>query len=395
MSTSMASTAGTMNDTEFQAYLARIDAFTDERLIPAERQVEHDDALPDDLVDEMRALGLFGLTVPAAYDGLELTAVQQVRATMAFTRASAAYRSRFSTTLGLGSQVVLLNGTEEQRRRYLPRFARGEWTAAFALTEPEVGSDAAAVQCRATRDGDEYVIDGTKRYITNAPEADVVVLIARTDHSSPGPGGLSAFVVETAGLAGYRVGHVETKLGQRGSHVGDLHFERCRIPPAWLVGGTEGTGFKCAMDGVTTARLHVAATCVGQARRLIAEALRYASDRHQFGRPILEFQAIEFMLADSETEMLAARALVLDTATRVDAGEKPRRALSAAKYFASEMVCRVADRAVQILGGAGYVDRFPVERLYRDVRLFRIFEGTSQIHQRIIANDMRSGTMSR
>lgn len=376
-----------MDDLQFQSFVDQVRTWTRGRLQPAERQVEAEGAIPEDLVEEMRQLGLFGMTTPEHYGGLGLSVEQQVLTTLEFTQASAVFRSRFSTTVGLGSQVILRNGTKEQREHYLPKLASGEWTAAFALTEPEVGSDVASVQMAARRDGDAYVLNGTKRYITNGPDADLIVVIARTDPSKPGAPGLSALLVE-ATAPGFRVGPIDHKMGQHGSLTSDLFFEDCRVPASALVGNREGTGFKCAMDGVNTARLHVAATCVGQATRLIEEALHYALERKQFGKSIADFQAVQLMLADSQAETLAARSMVLETARRVDRGELPLGDLSCCKYFASEMVCRVADRAVQILGGAGYVDTHAVERLYRDVRLFRIFEGTSQIHQTIIAKEM-------
>ena len=372
---------------EFDTFLAAVRAFTDDRLIPAERQVEEEDAVPEEIVAGMRQHGLFGLTIPTDYGGVGLGMEQQVLTTMEFTRASAVFRARFSTTLGLGSQAILHNATEDQRRKYLPRLASGEFTAAFALTEPEAGSDAGAVQTSARRDGGDYVLNGQKRYITNAPEADLFVVMARTDPESENHRGVSAFLLE-AGAPGLTVLPPDRKLGQHGSHISEMRFEECRVPAENLVGLTEGIGFKCAMDGINVARMHVAATCVGQAIRLIDEALTYAMDRKQFGKPISDFQAIQLMLADSRAEMLAARAMTLETARRIDAGERPLGDMSCCKYFASEMVSRVADRAVQILGGAGYVTAHDVERLFRDARLFRIFEGTSQIHQLIIAREM-------
>jgi len=372
---------------DFDAFLAGIRSFTREILIPAEQQVEAEDRVPEEIVAGMRKHGLFGLTIPAEYGGLELGMEQQVLTTMEFTQASSVFRARFSTTLGLGSQAILHNATEDQRRRTLPRLASGEWTAAFALTEPEAGSDAGNVQTMARRDGDAYVLNGQKRYITNAPEADLFVVMARTDPDSTDHRGVSAFILE-AGAPGLTVLPPDRKLGQHGSHISEMRFRDCRVPAENLIGDTEGIGFKCAMDGINVARMHVAATCVGQAIRLIDEAVAYAKERHQFGKPIAAFQAIQLMLADSRAEMLAARAMTLETARRIDAGERPLGDMSCCKYFASEMVCRVADRAVQVLGGAGYVTAHAVERLYRDVRLFRIFEGTSQIHQMIIAREM-------
>jgi acyl-CoA dehydrogenase len=376
-----------ISDDDFRQFLESVRRFTQEKLRPNERRVEETDEVPEEIVAEMRRLGLFGMTIPQEHGGLGLSMEQQVLATMEFTQASCVYRARFSTTLGLASQAILFNGTEEQCRKWLPRMASGEVTASFALTEPGAGSDAGAITTRAKRDGNGYVLNGQKCYITNAPEADLFVVMARTNPRSTGASSISAFLVE-AGTPGLEVGQVDRKLGNHGSHTAPVYFDDCRVPGSALLGAEEGKGFKNAMAGINTARMHVAATCVGQAIRLIEESVDYAIERQQFGKPIVEFESIQNMLADSHAEMLAARSMVLETARRIDRGERPLADMSACKYFASEMVCRIADRAVQIFGGAGYMAAHDVERLYRDVRLFRIFEGTSQIHQMIIAREM-------
>lgn len=372
----------------FATYLERIGRFTRERLIPNEPLLEELGGIPEDVLQEIREIGLFGISIPESYGGLGFGMEQQVLLTIAFTQASAVYRSRFSTTIGLCSQAILDFGTEEQRRRWLPGMAAGTITGAFALTEPEAGSDAGNLQTAAIRDGDTYVVNGSKRYITNAPEADVFVLMARTDLSIAGAAGVSAFAVP-ADTPGIRVGPVPRMMGQTGSHATEVFFEDCRVPADALLGGKEGSGLKAALRGINHARTHVAATCVGQAIRLIDEALAYAAERRQFGQPIAAFQSIQNMLADSRAETAAAKALVLDCARAFDRGPPiPYADIACAKYFASEMVCRVADRAVQIFGGAGYMEENAVARLYRDVRLFRIFEGASQIQQQQIARDM-------
>jgi len=372
----------------FDTYLDRIRAFTRDRLIPNEPRLEELGAIPEEIVQEMRDIGLFGISIPENYGGLGFGMEQQVLLTIAFTRASAVYRSRFSTTIGLCSQSILDFGTEEQRRRWLPGMAAGTITGAFALTEPEAGSDAGNVRTTAIRDGAHYVVNGSKRYITNAPEAGVFVLMARTDPSVPGAAGVSAFAVP-AETPGIRVGPVPRMMGQAGSHATEVFFEDCRVPADALLGGREGNGLKAALRGINHARTHVAATCVGQAIRLIDEALAHASQRRQFGEPLAAFQSIQNMLADSRAETAAAKALVIDCARAFDRGPPiPYADIACAKYFASEMVCRVADRAVQVFGGAGYMEENAVARLYRDVRLFRIFEGASQIQQQQIARDM-------
>ena len=376
-----------VSDADFEEYLETIRRFTNEKLKPAELQIDDDGGIPEPIVQQMRELGLFGMTIPSEYGGLELSVEQQCRATIEFTQTSSTYRSRFSTTLGLASQAILFNGRKDQCDRYLPKLASGEWTGSFALTEPGAGSDAGGIPTRARHDGDEYVINGEKCYITNAPDADVFVVMARTGEAESGPKGISAFIVET-GTPGLSTGRTDRKMGQHASHTSNVFFDDCRVPASALLGEEEGQGFKNAMAGINTARMHVAATCVGQATRLIEEALAYAMQRIQFNQPIAEFQSIQNMLADSQAENLAARSMIMETARRIDSGDIPLADMSCCKLFASEMVCRVADRAVQVLGGAGYMDDHIVSRLYRDVRLFRIFEGTSQIHQRVISKEM-------
>ena len=377
----------TVSETDFAEYLDTIRRFTNEKLKPIELQVDDEGGIPDPVVEQMRELGLFGMTIPRKYGGLELSIEQQCRATFEFTQTSATFRSRFSTTLGLASQAILFSGRADQCDTYLPKFASGEWTGSFGLTEPGAGSDAGGITTRARRDGNEYVINGEKCYITNAPDADVFVVMARTGEAESGNKGISAFIVE-AGTPGLSTGRHDRKMGQHASHTSNLFFDDCRVPASALLGDEEGQGFKSAMAGINAARMHVAATCVGQATRLIEEALAYALQRIQFNQPIAEFQSVQNMLADSQAENLAARSMILETARRIDAGDQPLGDMSSCKLFATEMVCHVADRAVQILGGAGYMDENIVSRMYRDVRLFRIFEGTSQIHQRIISREM-------
>jgi acyl-CoA dehydrogenase len=380
---------------DFESYLAAIDRFTDEELIPNEPRLEEEDCVPEELTERMRELGLFGISIPEEYGGLACTQEEQVRLTFALTRASAVYRSRFSTTIGLTSQAILDFATEEQKRAWLPRMATGEVTGAFALTEPDAGTDAGSLKTTARRDGDHYILNGWKRYITNSVEADVFLCMARTDESQTESAGISAFLVE-AGTRGFEPLEPPKLLGLRGSHSGEIRIENCRVPAENLVGGVEGRGLGAALRGINSARTHVAATCVGQAMRLIAEATAHARKRQQFGQPIGEFQLVQGMLADMQADMLAARALTLEVAREFDAATSTGRplpfpAIASAKYFGSEMVCRVADKAVQILGGAGFVEDNAVTRMYRDVRLFRLFEGTSQIQQQQIARAMLRG----
>jgi acyl-CoA dehydrogenase len=367
--------------------LAAVRRFVRERLVPNEHRVADSDAIPEDIVAEMRALGLFGLTIPAEYGGLGLTMSEEVRVVFELGQTSPVFRSRFGTNIGIGSQGIVIDGTDEQKRAWLPRLASGEITGSFALTEPDSGSDAASLRTSARRDGDHYVLNGTKRWITNAPEAGLFTVMARTDPGEKGAAGISAFLVEAA-TPGLSLGRIDRKMGQRGGHTCDVVFENCRVPVRQLIGGKEGQGFKTAMKVLDRGRLSIAAVCVGVADRLIRDSLAFALDRKQFGRPIADFQLVQAMLADSQTEAYAARAMVLDAARRRDEGEAVTLEASCCKLYASEMVGRVADRAVQIHGGAGYIADYGVERFYRDVRLFRLYEGTSQIQQLIIARQM-------
>jgi len=367
--------------------LANVTRFVRERLVPAEDLVAETDEIPKEIVDEMRAMGLFGLTVPEEYGGLAFTMEEEVLLLLELARTSPAFRSVIATTVGIGSQGIVIDGTDEQKRRYLPRMATGEFIASFALTEPDAGSDAASLQTSARRDGDTYVINGTKRFITNAPHASLFTLMARTNPNDKGAGGISAFIVEAAS-PGISFGKRDRKMGQKGAHTCDVIFDACRVPAANLIGGIEGLGFKTAMKVLDKGRIHIAAACVGTAERMLADALAYAAQRKQFGQAIAEFQLVQAMLADSKTEIYAARSMVLDAARRRDDGLPVATEASCCKLFASEMCGRVADRAVQIFGGAGYMSDYGIERFYRDVRLFRIYEGTSQIQQLVIARNM-------
>ena len=377
-----------IRDTEtLQALLDNISRFVRERLMPNENLVAETDAIPAGLVEEMKALGLFGLCIPEQYGGLGLTMEEEVRVAFELGRTSPAFRSLFGTNNGIGSQGIIMDGTPEQKAYYLPKLASGEMVASFALTEPGSGSDAASLVTSAVLAGDHYVLNGTKRYITNAPEAGIFTVMARTDPHKKGAGAISAFIVER-GAPGLSLGKVDKKMGQKGAHTCDVIFDNCRVPAGNLIGGIEGVGFKTAMKVLDKGRLHIAAVCVAAAERMLGDALRYAMERKQFGQAIAEFQLVQAMLADSRTEIYAARCMVLDAAQRRDAGENIGTEASCAKLFASEMCGRVADRCVQIHGGAGYVSDYAIERFYRDVRLFRIYEGTSQIQQLVIARNM-------
>ena len=367
----------------FDQLIETIRRFVAERLRPLEAQVAENDEIPDDLIEEMKALGLFGLSIPEEYGGLGLSMSEEVRVVIELGKTSPAFRSAFGTNVGIGSQGLVMAGNEAQKRRFLPGIASGEIITSFALTEPEAGSDGAGVRTRAAKDGNQWKLTGGKRYITNADKAHLFTVMART--GGDGAGGVSAFLVP-ADSPGLSVGAHEKKMGQQGAHICDVNFDDVAVPPENML-GAEGEGFKVAMRVLDRGRLHISAMCVGVAERLVTDAVAYATERKQFGQAISDFQLVQAMIADSKTELLAAKALVLETAAKRDAGENVILECAAAKLFASEMVGRVADRAVQIFGGAGYVADYGIERLYRDVRIFRIYEGTSQIQQLIVARE--------
>lgn len=367
--------------------LETIRRFVRERLVPLEHQVAENDAIPTEIITAMREMGLFGLSIPEEHGGLGLSMEEEVRVAFELGRTSPAFRSLIGTNNGIGSQGIVIDGTEEQKRKYLPRLASGELVGSFALTEPEAGSDAGSLRTSARREGDFYVLNGTKRFITNAPVAGLFTVFARTDPASTDARGVSAFLVE-AGTPGLSFGPIDRKMGQKGAYTCDVIFEDCRIPTDAVLGGREGQGFKTAMKVLDRGRLHISAVCVGASKRLIDDSLRYAAERRQFGKPIAEFQLVQAMLADSRAESYAAECMVMETARRKDAGQDVSTDAACCKMFASEMVGRVADRAVQVHGGAGYIADYGIERFYRDVRLFRIYEGTTQIQQIVIARNM-------
>lgn len=375
-------------DTETMSHLREtIRRFVRERLIPNERRVEENDQIPADILAEMHELGLFGLTIPEEYGGLGLNTEEEVQIVYEIAQASPAYRSCFASTIGIGSQGIVMDGTPEQRQKYLPRMAKGDLIGSFCLTEPDIGSDAAHLKMTARRDGDHFVLNGTKRFITNAPEAGLFTVMARSDPEEAGAKGITAFLVE-AGTPGLHLGKIDRKLGHHGSHTSDVIFDNVRVPASSIVGGREGLGFITAMKVLDRGRLHIAAACCGAAERLIEMMLDYAVSRVQFGKPIAEHQLVQGLIADSKRDAYVAWCALLDACRRRDAGEQATTVAACVKYFASEMVWRVADAAVQVHGGNGYMQDYRVEQFLRDVRLYRLYEGTSQIQQLIIAREL-------
>ncbi len=375
-----------MDHETFEQLLDGVRRFVNERLIPLEAKVSEDDAIPADALAEMRSLGLFGISIPEEFGGLGLTMEEECRTMFEFCRCSPAFRSAFGTNVGIGSQGLVMFGTEAQKQKWLPGIASGDVVTSFALTEPEAGSDSGAVRTRAERDGADYILNGSKRYITNAARASLFTVMARTNPEAKGGAGVSAFLVPSD-LKGVSVGKPEKKMGQQGAHIHDVNFDNVRVP-ADLRLGEDGQGFRIAMQVLDRGRLHISSVCVGVAERLIEESVRYAAERKQFGQPIANFQMIQAMLADCRAEANAGRAMVLEAARKRDRGEDVTMDAAASKLFCSEMVGRVADRAVQIFGGSGYVADHGIERFYRDVRIFRLYEGTSEIQRIIIAREM-------
>lgn len=363
----------------FAALLATVRRFVQEGCLPLEGQVDAGDEIPEPVVERMRALGLFGHSIPEAFGGAGLTTEELTLVNLEVSQVATAFRARFGGNTGIASESLVVDGTPEQQRRYLPRLASGELTGCFALTEPEAGSDATAQKTVAVRDGDSFVISGHKCFITNAPIADLFTVFARTDPQAKGAAGISAFLVER-GAPGLSTSQPYRKMGQHGSPVGEVVLERVSVPASAIVGGVEGQGFRTAMKTLNKQRINLAALCIGPAIRLVAEMARQARARRQFGQPIGEFQLVQQMIAESNTEVHAARALVLETARKRDDGIDVTMEASMCKLFASEMCGRVADRAVQVFGGSGFIAGNVAERFYRDVRLFRLYEGTSQIH---------------
>lgn len=374
-----------LDENSFSIFLETIKKFVNQKLIPRESEVEETNSIPIDIISEMKHIGLFGISIPTKYGGSNLSMEQEVKLTFELGKASPAFRSIAGTNIGIGSQTIVMSGTDEQKTKYLPKFASGEIIGSFALTEPDSGSDAMSIKTTAKKNGEGYIINGTKRYITNAPIAGIFSVMAKTKDEKSSSS-ISCFLVES-NLPGITVGKPDSKMGQRGALTSDIIFDNCFVKKDALLGGKEGIGFTTAMKVLDKGRLHISGICVGLSERLLDEALKFATSRKQFGEEISNFQLVQAMIADSKAEILAAKGLIINTAKMRDKGKNVTLESSCAKLFCSEILGKIADRAVQIHGGAGYMTEYPVERLYRDARLFRIYEGTSQIQQLIIARE--------
>jgi acyl-CoA dehydrogenase len=367
---------------DFRQVRAAVRQFVRNSVVPREEQIEDEDRIPDDLRARAAEMGLFGYALPEEYGGLGVTMSEDVQLAVEFGYTTPAFRSLFGTNNGIAGQVLARFGSDDQKQRYLPRLATGELIGSFALTEAEAGSDPAGLRTTARRDGDGWLINGSKRYITNAPLADLFVVFARTDPAEQGGRGISSFVVETS-TPGVTVGPHDKKMGQSGAWTAEAFFDDVRVPADALI-GEEGRGYAKALTVLSRGRLHIAALCVGMAERVLDESVAYAATAKQGGAPIGRFQLVQAMLADSHAELLAARSMVREVAARYDSGEDTSVGPSSAKLFCTEMVGRAVDRAVQVHGGMGYLRTTPVERFYRDARLFRLYEGTSEVQRLIV-----------
>lgn len=388
MSISRKNSKSGLDEEIFSQFMNQLSRFVRDRLVPAEDETVEMDRVPDAILDEMKEMGLFGVTVSEEYGGSGFNISQYIKFIQEISWALPAFRSILSMNVGMTAMAITHTGTEEQKQYWLPKIASGDTICCFALSEPDSGSDAAALTTRAVRDGDDYILNGVKRYISNGPFAHLGMIMARTNKENlPKNAHVSAFLVPLD-LPGVTIGKPDKKMGQSGSRISDIIFENVRVPAATLLGGVEGRGFKAAMQSIDTGRLSVAAASVGYAKRMLDYGLNYAMERKAFGEKIANFQLIQAMLADSKAEIYAAECMINDATSRADKGEDIIVDVACTKMFASEMCGRVADRTVQILGGAGYLKEYLAERFYRDCRVYRIYEGTTQIQQLIIAKRM-------
>jgi acyl-CoA dehydrogenase len=375
-----------VDDDDFQQILKQTRQFVRTAVVPREQEIAASDRVPDDLRDQAKDMGLFGYAIPQEWGGLGLDITQDVELAMEFGYTSLALRSMFGTNNGIAGQVLVGFGTDEQKATWLEALAAGK-VASFALTEPGAGSNPAGLRTKAVRDGGDWMISGEKRYITNAPVADLFVVFARTRPADDAGTGIAVFLVP-ADADGVEVGSKDAKMGQEGAWTADVRFTDVRVPESALVGGSEDVGYRAAMTSLARGRIHIAALAVGAAQRALDESVAYAATATQGGNPIGSFQLVQAMLADQQTGVMAGRALVRDAARLWLTDQDRRIAPSAAKVFCTEMAGKVADLAVQIHGGSGYMRDVPVERIYRDVRLLRLYEGTSEIQRLIIGSNL-------
>lgn len=380
-------TAPEVSAEDFAEILAQTRQFVRSAVVRREQEILAEDRVPDDLRAQAKDMGLFGYAIPQEWGGLGLNLAQDVELAMELGYTSLALRSMFGTNNGIAGQVLVGYGTDEQKSAWLEGIASGEVVASFALTEPGAGSNPSGLRSKAVRDGDDWIINGQKRFITNAPNADLFVTFARSRPADDKGAGIAVFLVP-ADAPGVEVGVKDKKMGQEGAWTADVTFTDVRVPDSALVGGTEDIGYRAAMTSLARGRVHIAALAVGTAQRALDESVAYAATATQGGTAIGDFQLVQAMLADQQTGVMAGRALVRDAAQKWVTGEDRRLAPSAAKLFCTEMAGQVADLAVQVHGGSGYMREVAVERIYRDVRLLRLYEGTSEIQRLIIGGGL-------
>lgn len=372
---------------DFADILATAREFIRKEVVPREQEIADTDAIPEDIRKKAAAIGLFGYAIPQEWGGLGLDLTQDVELAMEFGYTSLALRSMFGTNNGIAGQVLVGFGTDEQKAQWLERIASGDVVASFALTEPGAGSNPAGLRTKAVLDGSEWVIDGNKRFITNAPLAQLFVVFARTRPADSDGPGIAVFLVP-ADTPGVTVGPKDKKMGQEGAWTSEVTFDNVRVPESALVGGDQDTGYRAAMTSLARGRVHIAALSVGAAQRALDESVAFSVITEQGGTAIGDFQLVQAMLADQQAGVMAGRAMVREVAARYVSGEDRRLGPSAAKLFCTEMVGKVADLAVQIHGGNGYMRGVPVERIYREVRLLRLYEGTSEIQRLILGGGL-------
>jgi acyl-CoA dehydrogenase len=371
---------------EAEALQEQIRGLVQNVLIPNEHKIEETGKVSKDVIDKMKEMGLFGLTIPERYGGLGLDCLTTALIIEQLGWCHSVYRSMVTNNIGLGSQSIIMSGTEEQKNYYLPKMASGEIVSAFSLSEPHAGSDTSALRTTAVRDGDDYILNGVKHFVTNGSTADVVTVMAVTNPDKNVRDRVSTFIVEK-GTPGFKVNKIQETMGPRGYAPAELTFSDCRVPAKNRV-GPEGLGLKLALKVLAHGRVMLAAAAVGLSQRLLNESVKYAKMREQFGQPIANFQGIQFMLADMDTKLYASRLLAYKTAWLVDRERCTRREAGIAKLFASESLGFIADHAVQIFGGMGYMKELPIERMYREARFYRIVEGTSEIQRMVIAKEL-------
>jgi acyl-CoA dehydrogenase len=374
---------------EFRQLHSKIRDFVKNTLEPISLQVETEEKIPEEIVAAIRKLGLFGMPVPKEYGGLGLTTVEEMLVYEEITQTNACYRSRIGTSNGIGSMGIVYDGTEEQKRRYLPRIASGEWTTAFALTEPDAGSDAANIRTSAVLDGDHWVLNGNKVFITNADAAQLFTTIVLTDETKRASGGVTAFIVEK-GMPGFSVGAADVKMGLKGSHTHELVFKDCRVPRENVIGGMErvGQGFRTAMKVLDKGRLSMGACSLGASQKVMQLCVERIRRKMAAGKPKEDLQADHFAVADMATQIYAARQMLYHTAWLKDQGKNVSQQASMVKLFCTEMASRIADMAMDLFEEDGCLTENQIEMFLRDVRLYRIYEGTSEIQRIIISREL-------